>query len=250
MTEEEINCMPWTRDLMTGPEFREWLASREKVAREIHIATCEIGTWAAYDMHPYGCFGEPRCPQLGKNRCVRIPASRGWVHAGDLSSEQVTALFHRIHVLYDLPALDALRRGAPAVTESMPASVEAAVASSEKMTISLAADAPLDVVKALLSRRPPGATEKEWQRAVAGVMRFVNEGWDRKALAAGWSESELYRLPSNWHRLSEVGTVLLVGEWTVCDVTAAAIVIKPPWSESRLKLYRKDTPSGGNPRRV
>jgi len=94
-------------------------------------------------------------------------------------------------------------------------------------------------------RRPAGCSEKEWAEALAGVAAFVDQGWSQKAAACGWSEQELFALPSNWHRISETGAVWLVGCWEVVDVDGRAITIKPPWSQSQLKIYRRDTLKGG-----
>ena len=81
--------------------------------------------------------------------------------------------------------------------------------------------------------------------ACAGRDRFVREGHAAQAAACGWSEQELFALPSNWHRVDETGAVWMITNWLVVDVTAEAIVIKPPWSESRLRLYRRHTLRSG-----
>jgi hypothetical protein len=74
-------------------------------------------------------------------------------------------------------------------------------------------------------------------------VRFAGS-WLPKAIASGWSQPALFAVPSNWHRLDETGAALLIGRWDV-GVTAEAIVIKPPWSQSQLKIYRRDTLKGG-----
>ena len=94
-------------------------------------------------------------------------------------------------------------------------------------------------------RRPAGCSEKEWAEALAGVAAFVDQGWSQKAAACGWSEQELFALPSNWHRVDETGAAWMITNWLVVDVTSEAIVIKPPWSESRLRLYRRHTLRSG-----
>ena len=73
--------MPWTREDMTPVQLQQWIASREEAGRLIDIETCELGRWAAYDCDPYGV--KPNLPeqmrQIGTNRFVRSPESRGWV---------------------------------------------------------------------------------------------------------------------------------------------------------------------------
>ena len=93
--------------------------------------------------------------------------------------------------------------------------------------------------------RPDGCGEQEWAAALEGCQRFVREGHAARARELGWSEDELFRLPANWHRISETGAVWLVGCWEVVDVDGRAITIKPPWSQSQLKIYRRDTLKGG-----
>ncbi len=98
ITEEEIRAMPWTRDLMTAEQLQEWVASREEAGRAIDIATCELGRWAAYDCDPYGVRDLPeQMQQIGTNRFVRSPESRGWVHEGDLPTDKGNAMYDRIH---------------------------------------------------------------------------------------------------------------------------------------------------------
>jgi hypothetical protein len=88
--------------------------------------------------------------------------------------------------------------------------------------------------------RPIGCTEKQWAEARDGLERFVNEGWAAKAIELGWSEQELFHLPSNWHRIYETGAAWLIGRWLVVEVDAEAITVKPPWSTSQLKFRRSD----------
>jgi hypothetical protein len=111
-----------------------------------------------------------------------------------------------------------------------------------RVRVTLAADAPAgtaNLVKGMLSEPPPGATPAEWNQALDGLRRFLDGGWSAKAIELGWSEAELFQLPSNWHRLDECGVALLIGRWEVVDVDAKAITVRPTWSESRLKLYRR-----------
>jgi len=99
MTPDEISRLPWTRDLMTDDEFQHWVSTRKEAGRAIDIETCELGRWAAYDADPYGA--QPDLPeemkQVGTNRFVRSPESRGWVWEGDLPSASVQAMYERIH---------------------------------------------------------------------------------------------------------------------------------------------------------
>jgi hypothetical protein len=104
ITDDEMTRMPWTRDGMTLAEFEQWVATREEAGRDIDIETCELGRWAALDMDPYGIMearGEEPYPQVGTNRFVRSPESRGWVWEGDLPPEKGKAMYDRIHRDYE-----------------------------------------------------------------------------------------------------------------------------------------------------
>jgi hypothetical protein len=112
----------------------------------------------------------------------------------------------------------------------------------QHMRVVIAADAPAGtakLVEGMVSAPPPGATPAEWKWALEGFKRFLDGGWSTKAIEAGWSENELFALPSNWHRLDETGAAWLIGRWEIVDVDATAITVKPPWSQSRLKFYRR-----------
>jgi hypothetical protein len=98
--------------------------------------------------------------------------------------------------------------------------------------------------------RPVGCSEREWAEAVEGCEHFIREGWSARAAECGWSEQELFALPSNWHRVDETGVAWMIGRWQVVNVDAEAVTVRSPWSESRLKFYRKDTLNSGNPRTV
>jgi hypothetical protein len=100
ITDDERTRMPWTRDSMTVAEFEQWVATREEAGRDIDIETCELGRWFALDMDPYGireARGEEPYPQVGTNRFVRSPESRGWVWEGDLPPEKGKAMYNRIY---------------------------------------------------------------------------------------------------------------------------------------------------------
>jgi hypothetical protein len=105
MTDEEMGRMPWTSDLMTSEEFRQWIASRKAAGREVDIETCELGRWYAYDADPYCCDDNTtlneEMRQVGTNRFVRTPESRGWVHEGDLPLASVEAMYQRITREYE-----------------------------------------------------------------------------------------------------------------------------------------------------
>jgi hypothetical protein len=81
--------LPWTREDLTLEEFRRWVATREEAGLKIDIETCELGRWYAYDCDPYGANANlsEEMRQVGTNRFVRSPESRGWVHEGDLPSD-------------------------------------------------------------------------------------------------------------------------------------------------------------------
>jgi hypothetical protein len=93
-------AMPWTRDEVTDEQLRKWLISRKEAGRAINIETCELGRWPANDMDPYGIretLGEEVYCQVGTNRFVRSPETRGWVWEGDLPAEKGKAMYDRIH---------------------------------------------------------------------------------------------------------------------------------------------------------
>jgi hypothetical protein len=54
MTDDEMQCMPWTRHLKKADELQRWVASRKEAGRVINIETCELGRWYAYDCDVYG----------------------------------------------------------------------------------------------------------------------------------------------------------------------------------------------------
>ena len=86
--------------------------------------------------------------------------------------------------------------------------------------------------------RPSGATKQQWVDACAGRERFIAQGWASKASQLGWSESELFAVPSDWHRIAETGAALLIGHWEIAGVDQDAITLKPPWSSSQLKIRK------------
>jgi hypothetical protein len=92
---------------------------------------------------------------------------------------------------------------------------------------------------ALTAERPRGARATEWADALRGLKKFLAGGWGDQAALLGWSTAELYAVPRVWARVDLTGAALLVGRWQVVDVDAEAIIAKPPWSDSRLKLHRR-----------
>ena len=97
---DDLHAMPWSRDMITHDELRQWLASREQAARMIDIETCELGCWHTLDTDPYGIremSGEKPYEQIGTNRFVRSPDSGGWVWEGDLPEAKGKAMYDRIH---------------------------------------------------------------------------------------------------------------------------------------------------------
>ena len=97
MTDDVLQRMPWTRHLMTNEELSDWIASREAAGRAIDIETCELGRWAAYEADPYGiCDLSPEMRQVGTNRFVRSPESRGLVSEDDLPAAKCATMYERI----------------------------------------------------------------------------------------------------------------------------------------------------------
>jgi hypothetical protein len=96
-----VHLLPWSHEEFTIEFLRAWLASRKEAGGAINIETCELGRWAANDCDPYGLrelFGElpEEMMQVGTNRFVRSPESRGWVWEGDLPTEKAGAMYARI----------------------------------------------------------------------------------------------------------------------------------------------------------
>jgi hypothetical protein len=95
---DEMQRMPWTRDLMTEDELQQWVASRKAAGLAIDIETCELGACAVYDFDPYRV--DPDLPeelrQIATKRFVRSPESRGWVCEDDLPVDKVRAVYDRI----------------------------------------------------------------------------------------------------------------------------------------------------------
>jgi hypothetical protein len=98
---DRVAVLPWSRDEFEPEQLRAWLASRKAAGATIDIETCELGRWKANDFDPYGIrklLGElpEECWQIGTNRFVRSPESRGWVCEDDLPSEKVRVMYDRI----------------------------------------------------------------------------------------------------------------------------------------------------------
>jgi hypothetical protein len=100
---DAITRLPWTRRYLTRAEFQDWLATRKAAGAAIDTETCELGKWYAHDADPYGAdddLDEEMC-QIGTNRWVRSPESKGWVNEQDLPPEMVGAMYERIHREYE-----------------------------------------------------------------------------------------------------------------------------------------------------
>jgi hypothetical protein len=98
---DRLTAMPWTRDLVSNDELRQWLASRKDAAAKVDVKTCEIGSWYINDFDPYGieqALGELP-PELkgygGRGWFVRSPDTNGWVSERDLPPEKLRALDDR-----------------------------------------------------------------------------------------------------------------------------------------------------------
>jgi hypothetical protein len=90
-------------------------------------------------------------------------------------------------------------------------------------------------------KRPLDATEVQWDAALLGLHRFIRGGWDKRALALGWSHPELFNVPDRWSQIRRTGAALLVGEWNILSIDSGALVVSPPWSpSSQLKFRRQD----------
>jgi hypothetical protein len=92
----------------------------------------------------------------------------------------------------------------------------------------------VETVRAKLVR---GAPESRWAIALAGLERFLAEGWGDTAVLLGWTPKELYRAPPLWARVDLTGAALLVGAAKVAAVTADSIVVEAT-AGSRLKFRR------------
>jgi hypothetical protein len=90
-------------------------------------------------------------------------------------------------------------------------------------------------------KRPLEATEVQWDAALLGLHRFIRGGWDKRALALGWSHPELFNVPARWNQIRLTGAALLVGEWNILSIDSGALIVSPPWSpSSQLKFRRQD----------
>jgi hypothetical protein len=91
------------------------------------------------------------------------------------------------------------------------------------------------------ARRPSGATRDQWEAALLGLYHFLEDGWDKQALALGWSRPELFNVPALWSQISRTGVAWLIGEWDIVAIDSEAISVRAPWSPlSRLAFRRSD----------
>jgi hypothetical protein len=109
------------------------------------------------------------------------------------------------------------------------------LACREAAAAALAAEAPQDCGTV---RRAYGIRVDLWDIAVAGLRRFLAEGWGDKAALMGWSADELYAVPPLWARVDLTGAALLIGDDHVVAVTDSSIALVTR-SGSVLKLYRR-----------
>jgi hypothetical protein len=89
--------------------------------------------------------------------------------------------------------------------------------------------------KALQS--PLDCPPPRWAVAQQGFKRLVEDGWADRALEAGWTAEELFRLPPFWSQIAETGVAWLIGDWRTVEVTMRAITVETP-SGARLKFRR------------
>jgi hypothetical protein len=88
MTDDEIQEMPKTRNLMSKKEFAAWIAIRAEAGAKIDVEAAELGGWWAPEGDPYDLTNWGRKgSRLGLPQeyfFVRDPESRGWIWQGDL----------------------------------------------------------------------------------------------------------------------------------------------------------------------
>jgi hypothetical protein len=82
-----------------------------------------------------------------------------------------------------------------------------------------------------------GPRKSQWAIAVAGLRRFLAEGWGDKAALLGWTATELYRVPRLWSQIHLTGAALMIGEEKVVAVTGNNIIIETG-TGSQLKFRR------------
>jgi hypothetical protein len=102
----------------------------------------------------------------------------------------------------------------------------------------VSADARWPRRKGFEATRPPDVSDARWQAALRGLQAFVAGGWGDRAEAAGWTRDELYRVPKLWSQIRLCGVALLVGDWTVTEVTSEAIGLVTA-SGAVQRFYRK-----------
>ena len=59
-----------------------------------------------------------------------------------------------------------------------------------------------------------------------GLKPFVEKGYGDQAILLGWSNEELYRVPSLWSQVHLTGAALMIDDCKVVAVTEASIAIE------------------------
>jgi hypothetical protein len=70
---------------------------------------------------------------------------------------------------------------------------------------------------------PPGEPEARWRHRVAGVRRFIEEGWHDKAIALGWTLDDLYGVYRPWADTGIQGAAWFIEEDRIMAVTDLSI---------------------------
>jgi hypothetical protein len=88
--------MPWTQNLFTPEQTRQWVASRKEAGAAIDIETCELDRWHADDDDRYGVNPDCEMLSMGRTYFVRSPTSNGWINEGHLPVEKIRAMYDRV----------------------------------------------------------------------------------------------------------------------------------------------------------
>jgi hypothetical protein len=99
--DDRMANLPWTNGDLSLEEFKAWVASRAEAGKAVDIETCDLGDWHTYVIDSYGVRARAgqlseEMQQIGRNRFVRSPGSKGWVCEDDLSPASREALRARI----------------------------------------------------------------------------------------------------------------------------------------------------------
>jgi hypothetical protein len=101
-----------------------------------------------------------------------------------------------------------------------------------------------DGVRAILSADGArGIPPQRWPRVRGDAARLVEGGWLERALALGWTASDLFgcdrRAP--WHRLDRAGLVLLTGEHEIVELSEDVAALRT--STGSTLRYRRRSPA-------